>query len=66
MKKLSTTAETALALAACIGCLIDAPAFAGGLTVVSGGGTGTFAADLDSDGEIDGSHFGFEIGRAHV
>ncbi len=61
MKKLSTTAETALALAACIGCLIDAPAFAGGLTVVSGGGTGTFAADLDSDGEIDGSHFGFGV-----
>ena len=27
--------------------------------VVSGGGTGTFGADLDADGDIDGSHFGF-------
>jgi hypothetical protein len=26
--------------------------------VVSGGGTGTFAADLDGDGDVDGSHFG--------
>jgi hypothetical protein len=26
---------------------------------VTGGGTGTFAADLDGDGDIDGSHFGF-------
>ena len=25
---------------------------------VTGGGTGTFAADLDGDGDIDGSHFG--------
>lgn len=28
---------------------------------VSGGGTGTFNADLDGDGEFDGSHFGFEV-----
>src|SRR2546428_4710263 len=27
--------------------------------IVTGGGTGTFYADLDGDGEIDGSHFGF-------
>jgi hypothetical protein len=26
--------------------------------VISGGGTGTFAADLDGDGDVDGSHFG--------
>src|ERR671922_2926022 len=26
--------------------------------VVSGGGTGTLAADLDGDGDVDGSHFG--------
>ncbi|HYU00679.1 MAG TPA: hypothetical protein VEK85_09900 [Gemmatimonadales bacterium] len=26
---------------------------------VTGGGTTTFGADLDSDGDIDGSHFGF-------
>jgi hypothetical protein len=25
---------------------------------VSGGGTGSFAADLDGDGDVDGSHFG--------
>ena len=28
---------------------------------VTGGGTGTFYADLDGDGEIDGSHFGFGV-----
>jgi hypothetical protein len=27
-------------------------------SVVSGGGTGTFGADLDGDGDIDGSQFG--------
>src|SRR6266704_4384927 len=32
-------------------------------TMVSGGGTGTFYADLDGDGEIDGSHFGFAVTR---
>src|SRR6059036_1638887 len=26
---------------------------------VTGGGTTTFGADLDSDGDVDGSHFGF-------
>jgi hypothetical protein len=29
--------------------------------MVTGGGTGTFNADLDGDGEIDGSHFGFAV-----
>ena len=29
--------------------------------MVTGGGTGTFNADLDGDGEIDGSHFGFAL-----
>jgi hypothetical protein len=28
---------------------------------VSGGGQGTFGADLDGDGEIDGSHFGIGV-----
>jgi hypothetical protein len=42
----------AAALAAPI-ATADAP------VIVSGGGTGTFAADLDGDGDIDGSHFGF-------
>jgi hypothetical protein len=32
-------------------------------TMVTGGGTGTFYADLDGDGEIDGSHFGFGVVR---
>jgi hypothetical protein len=31
--------------------------------MVTGGGTGTFYADLDGDGEIDGSHFGFAVTR---
>jgi hypothetical protein len=29
--------------------------------IVSGGGTGTFAADLDGDGDVDGSHFGLGV-----
>jgi hypothetical protein len=29
--------------------------------IVTGGGTGTFNADLDGDGDIDGSHFGFAV-----
>jgi hypothetical protein len=29
--------------------------------IVNGGGTGTFAADLDGDGDIDGSHFGLGV-----
>lgn len=32
-----------------------------GPSMVTGGGTGTFYADLDSDGDIDGSHFGFAV-----
>ena len=31
--------------------------------MVTGGGTGTFYTDLDGDGEIDGSHFGFGVVR---
>jgi hypothetical protein len=30
-------------------------------TIVTGGGTGSFGADLDGDGDIDGSHFGFAV-----
>jgi hypothetical protein len=30
-------------------------------TMVTGGGIGTFNADLDGDGDIDGSHFGFAV-----
>jgi hypothetical protein len=29
--------------------------------IVNGGGTGTFAADLDGDGDVDGSHFGLGV-----
>ena len=41
------------------GALLAPIATADRPVVVSGGGTGTFAADLDGDGDIDGSHFGF-------
>ncbi len=37
------------------------PALAQGTTVVTGGGTGTFGADLDGDGAIDGSQFGLAV-----
>jgi hypothetical protein len=39
------------------------PAFASaaGVTRVIGGGTGSFGADLDGDGRIDGSQFGMEV-----
>ena len=37
------------------------PAVAQGATKVTGGGTGTFGADLDGDGDIDGSQFGMGI-----
>jgi hypothetical protein len=30
-------------------------------SIVTGGGIGTFYADLDDDGAIDGSHFGFSV-----
>ena len=39
------------------------PAGATPPAMVTGGGTGTFYADLDGDGEIDGSHFGFAVTR---
>jgi hypothetical protein len=38
-----------------------APTQAAQPSIVTGGGTGTFNADLDGDGEIDGSHFGFAV-----
>jgi hypothetical protein len=37
------------------------PAIAQGSTRVTGGGTGTFGADLDGDGDIDGSQFGIGV-----
>lgn len=37
------------------------PASAQGTVRVTGGGTGTFGADLDGDGDIDGSQFGIGV-----
>jgi hypothetical protein len=48
--------------AVAVGAALLAPiATADRPVVVSGGGTGTFAADLDGDGDIDGSHFGLGV-----
>jgi hypothetical protein len=53
----STKAGTVLA-----GAPISPTSVAAGPTIVNGGGTGTFnPADLDGDGDIDGSHFGFGV-----
>lgn len=41
--------------------LLTAPTLGNGPIIVTGGGTGTFNADLDGDGDIDGSHFGFGV-----
>ncbi|MGH3134607.1 MAG: hypothetical protein ACRDNY_12870 [Gaiellaceae bacterium] len=51
---------TALVLLAGVG-LVPPAALADRATVVNGGGTGTFGADLDADGDVDGSHFGLGI-----
>ena len=46
-------------LATSVAGVLSAPlAAADAPTLITGGGTGTFAADLDGDGDIDGSHFG--------
>lgn len=48
-----------LGLAVALAVVLTAPvATAQRPVVVAGGGTGTFAADLDGDGDVDGSHFG--------
>ena len=48
-----------IVLAVALTAAFVAPAApAAGPGVVSGGGTGTFDADLDGDGDVDGSHFG--------
>jgi hypothetical protein len=48
-----------VAVAAVVICVT--PTGAAAPMMVTGGGTGTFGADLDDDGEIDGSHFGFAV-----
>jgi len=50
-----------LVLAAGLSLCLSANLGAGPLTRVTGGGSGTFGADLDDDGEIDGSHFGIGV-----
>src|SRR5438094_1478808 len=60
MKKYLRSAEIAILLAA-ISSLIPSSAVAASRVIVSGGGTGTFNADLDKDGDIDGSHFGLGV-----
>jgi len=40
---------------------VPASASAAGVTMVHGGGTGSFGADLDGDLQIDGSQFGFVV-----
>lgn len=49
---------TWLAVAAAV-LVCSTPTRAAAPRMVTGGGTGTFNADLDGDGDIDGSHFGF-------
>src|SRR5438552_18956979 len=60
MKKYRRSAAIAILLAA-ISSLIPSSAVAASRVIVSGGGTGTFNADLDEDGDIDGSHFGLGV-----
>lgn len=48
-------------LAAMVVLLLPVSTSAAAPTVVNGGGTGTFNADLDGDGDIDGSHFGLNV-----
>lgn len=50
-----------LGIAAGLSLCLSANLSAGPLTRVTGGGSGTFGADLDGDGEIDGSHFGIGV-----
>ena len=54
MKRLVILLATALTVA-------PYPVAAQGTTRVTGGGTGTFNADLDGDGDIDGSQFGMGV-----
>ena len=43
--------------------LCTTPTRTDGPSMVTGGGTGTFYADLDDDGDIDGAHFGFAVAQ---
>ena len=73
-RSLHSTAIVAVALGIAA-CAAPGDAFAPGAAIssdraaapsaqavqVTGGGTGTFGADLDGDGRVDGSHFGFAV-----
>jgi hypothetical protein len=50
-----------LLVAAAAILLCTTPTRADAPSIVTGGGTGTFYADLDGDGDVDGSHFGFAV-----
>lgn len=51
-----------LILLAAITIICASPAFASAATsMVRGGGTGTFGADMDGDGNVDGSQFGMGV-----
>jgi hypothetical protein len=58
MKRLAILAALMLTMALTLSPL---PVAAQGTTRVTGGGTGTFNADLDGDGDIDGSQFGMTV-----
>ncbi len=65
MKNHFGKAHLALALVAGLGLWIPTGFAADSVTRVTGGGTGSFGADLDGDGEIDGSHFGLGVLIGH-
>jgi hypothetical protein len=52
---------SSLPLALTILALICVPLHASKTIHITGGGQGTFGADLDGDGDIDGSHFGIGV-----
>ncbi len=49
--------------AAAVVLLCTTPARADRPSIATGGGTGTFYADLDGDGDVDGSHFRVRCGQ---
>ncbi len=58
MRQIVRQTAALVASGAIAGLVLAGPAGGDSPLVVSGGGAGTFAADLDGDGDIDGSRFG--------
>ena len=58
MRQIVRQTAVLVASGAIAGLVFAGPAGGDGPLVVSGGGAGTFAADLDGDGDVDGSRFG--------